>query len=160
MTDYKKIEDYGIIGDLDTCALVGKDGSIDWCCFPHIESFSIFASILDIEKGGHFVVQPSEHFESEQKYMGNTNVLQTIFQTSLGTATLIDFMLLKEKDKVENIAPAICRKVICSDGVINVNYPTLTDGASCESSQPLRETFVLRSAVCRSSSPFEDGPSI
>ena len=55
---YKPIEDYGVIGDLHTVALVGKDGSIDWCCLPHFDSPSVFASILDAQKGGFFKIAP------------------------------------------------------------------------------------------------------
>ena len=51
---YKPIESYGVIGDLHTVALVGMDGSIDWCCLPHFDSPSIFAAILDERKGGFF----------------------------------------------------------------------------------------------------------
>ena len=50
--EYKPIEDYGVIGNLETVALVGRDGAIDWCCFPHVESASIFARILDTDRGG------------------------------------------------------------------------------------------------------------
>lgn len=51
--EYNKIEQYGLIGNLETCALVGRDGSLDWCCFPHLESLSVFAAIVDIDQGGH-----------------------------------------------------------------------------------------------------------
>lgn len=101
MKGYKKIEHYGIIGNLDTCALVGKDGSIDWCCFPHIESPSIFAGILDVDKGGHFAVRPSEPYESEQEYIERTNILKTVFKTPSGVVTLIDFMPLREGEKTD-----------------------------------------------------------
>ena len=53
---YKPIESYGVIGDLHTVALVGMDGSIDWCCLPHFDSPSIFAAILDEHKGGFFKI--------------------------------------------------------------------------------------------------------
>ena len=55
---YKPIENYGVIGDLHTVALVGMDGSIDWCCLPHFDSPSIFAAILDDQKGGFFKIAP------------------------------------------------------------------------------------------------------
>jgi GH15 family glucan-1,4-alpha-glucosidase len=89
---YKPIEDYGIIGDLHTVALVGIDGSIDWCCLPHFDSPSIFGAILDDEKGGYFKISalaPSRH---KQLYLPDTNVLITRFFGEEGIAELIDFM--------------------------------------------------------------------
>ncbi len=56
MTNYQPIENYGIIGDLDTVALVGMDGSIDFMCFPHFDSPSIFAALLDHRRGGRFQI--------------------------------------------------------------------------------------------------------
>ncbi|MFO0753629.1 MAG: glycoside hydrolase family 15 protein [Thermodesulfovibrionales bacterium] len=96
MDRFKKLEEYGIIGDLDTCALVGRDGSLDWCCFPHLESPSIFAAILDPGKGGLFSLHPSSSFHSEQRYLENTNVLQTLFRAPSGEVELTDFMLPRE----------------------------------------------------------------
>jgi GH15 family glucan-1,4-alpha-glucosidase len=64
MNDDKPLADYGLIGNLETCALVGSCGSIDWCCLPHIDSQSIFAGILDAERGGYFAIQPANEFES------------------------------------------------------------------------------------------------
>lgn len=121
MKDFKKLEHYGIIGNLNTCALVGRDGSIEWCCFPHIESPSIFASILDIDKGGHFAVRPSGPFESEQQYIEKTNILQTVFHTSSGTTILTDFMPLKQGDEAETReSQTIYRKVTCGKGSIKL----------------------------------------
>ncbi len=90
--DYKPISDYGIIGNMLSAALVGTDGSIDWCCLPRFDSPSIFAAILDDEKGGKFHIKPRTPFESRQAYLPNTNILQTTFQTEAGTATVVDFM--------------------------------------------------------------------
>jgi GH15 family glucan-1,4-alpha-glucosidase len=89
---YKPISDYGIIGNMLSAALVGIDGSIDWCCLPRFDSPSIFAAILDDEKGGQFHIRPEGPFQSHQAYLPNTNVLQTTFETQMGTASLIDFM--------------------------------------------------------------------
>lgn len=121
MKDYKKLGHYGIIGNLDTCALIGRDGSIDWCCFPHIESPSIFADILDIDKGGHFAVRPSGSFDSEQQYIGKTNVLKTTFHTSSGTAIMLDFMPLRETGEAGVYEEhAIYRKLTCSSGSVDM----------------------------------------
>ncbi len=72
---YKPIEDYGVIGDLHTVALVGKDGSIDWCCLPHFDSPSIFAGILDARKGGFFKIAPIHQAVERQMYLPDTCVL-------------------------------------------------------------------------------------
>jgi GH15 family glucan-1,4-alpha-glucosidase len=71
---YRPIENYGIIGDMHSVALVGMDGSIDWLCFPHFDSPSVFGAILDDEKGGRFRISPaSEDFKSKQLYWPDTN---------------------------------------------------------------------------------------
>ena len=72
---YTSIGDYGIIGDLHTVALVSIDGSIDWCCLPHFDSPSIFASILDARKGGRFKISPTHASVQKQLYYADTCVL-------------------------------------------------------------------------------------
>jgi GH15 family glucan-1,4-alpha-glucosidase len=89
---YLPIEDHGIIGNLYTAALVGKDGSIDWLCLPAFDSPSVFCSILDDEKGGHFVLRPVEYTRSQQLYLPDTNVLLTRFFSPEGLAETLDFM--------------------------------------------------------------------
>ena len=120
---YKKIEDYGIIGNLDTCALIGVDGSVDWCCFPHIESKSVFAAILDDDKGGSFKISPKDKHESMQEYVENTNVLVTTFTTLGGSvATITDFMPLKGWDSDKNVShQAIYRKIRAESGATEFN---------------------------------------
>ena len=117
-TQYKRLEDYGLIGNLATCALVGRDGSIDWCCFPHLESPSVFAAILDIRKGGHFHIRPLGHGGGDQTYVANTNVLRTTFQTSTGTATLTDFMPVEDHTDPQH--QSLLRKVSCSQGSVEL----------------------------------------
>ncbi len=89
---YKSIGEYGIIGNCHTAALVSIDGSIDWYCLPRFDSPSVFAAILDDDKGGRFHIMPTMPFESHQAYLPNTNVLQTTFQTETGIVTVTDFM--------------------------------------------------------------------
>ena len=84
---YKKISDYGIVGNLQTIALVGLDGSIDWFCLPHIDSPSIFGALLDDEKGGRFAITPVGAYESTAAYLNDTNILKTTFRTDDGRGT-------------------------------------------------------------------------
>ena len=92
---YQPIENYGIVGDLHTVALVGKDGSIDWFCFPHFDSPSVFAALLDDTKGGRFSIAPT-HVGARRKqfYWPETNVLITRFLTPEGVGQITDFMPL------------------------------------------------------------------
>ncbi|HKZ26646.1 MAG TPA: trehalase-like domain-containing protein, partial [Rubrobacteraceae bacterium] len=89
---YLPIEDHGIVGDLHTAALIGTDGTVDWLCLPAFDSPSIFASILDDEKGGHFKLQPERYDRSQQLYLPDTNVLLTRFLSPEGVAEILDFM--------------------------------------------------------------------
>lgn len=97
---YQPIEDYAIIGDLHTVALVGKHGSIDWCCIPRFDSPSVFGALIDVNKGGYFQIAPS--FEQttsvghRQLYLPETNVLVTRFLTNDGVGEITDFMPIKE----------------------------------------------------------------
>src|SRR5262245_32740766 len=90
---YLPIGQYGVIGDLHTAALVGSNGSIDWCCLPRFDSPSVFAALLDHEHGGYWRICPVEPATSEQRYLPGTNVLQTVFHlTEGGVLDVTDFM--------------------------------------------------------------------
>ncbi|MDX1411950.1 MAG: trehalase-like domain-containing protein, partial [Nitrospirales bacterium] len=90
---YQPIENYGLIGNMRTTALVGMNGSIDWFCFPYFDSPSLFAAILDDAKGGRFKIAPiPDGVRSKQYYWPDTNVLVTRFHTPAGVGRLIDFM--------------------------------------------------------------------
>ena len=90
---YQPIENYGIIGDLHSVALVGMDGSIDWLCLPSFDSPSVFAAILDDENGGRFKIAPtSDNVTPKQLYWPDTNVLITRFFTPEGVAEVTDYM--------------------------------------------------------------------
>jgi GH15 family glucan-1,4-alpha-glucosidase len=88
-----KIEDYAMIGDLQTAALVGRDGSIDWLCFPRFDSAACFASLLGAERNGRWIVAPAvEVTRTSRRYREGTLVLETEFETAQGTVRLVDFM--------------------------------------------------------------------
>jgi len=90
---YQPIENHGVIGDLHTVALVGLDGTIDWLCFPHFDSPSVFAAILDDERGGSFAIAPlMDETRHKQFYWPDTNILVTRFLSEQAVAELIDFM--------------------------------------------------------------------
>ena len=89
---YLQISDYGLIGDRHSAALVGLDGSIDWCCFPRFDSPAVFSRILDWRKGGYFQVAPMGVRSVKRRYLPGTNVLETTFETDTGLAKLTDFM--------------------------------------------------------------------
>ena len=89
------IENHGIIGDLHTIALVGMDGTIDFFCFPQFDSPSVFASLLDDEKGGRFALAPVlDEARTKQLYLPDTNVLLTRFLSDEGVAEISDFMVI------------------------------------------------------------------
>ena len=91
---------YGLIGDMSSAALVGADGSVDWCCLPRFDSPSVFASILDEDIGGRFRIRPSGAYtDGRQVYMQDTNILETIFTTPDGVVKITDFMPIQDNDK-------------------------------------------------------------
>lgn len=93
MNDYQPIENYGIIGDLHTAALVGMNGSIDFMSFPHFDSPTIFASLLDSQKGGRFRIAPKlNEVKHKQFYLPDTNILLSRFLSGDGVAEISDFM--------------------------------------------------------------------
>ena len=96
---YQPIEDYAIIGDLHTVALVGKNGSIDWCCIPCFDSPTVFGALLDARKGGYFSIAPpnTPGMSRKQLYLPETNVLITRFLTVEGVGELTDFMPVKRE---------------------------------------------------------------
>ena len=89
----QKIEDYGLIGDCETAALVGRDGSIDWLCWPAFDSDACFAALLGNHRNGRWLISPAEEVtKSSRRYWDNTLILETRFETANGVVALIDFM--------------------------------------------------------------------
>jgi GH15 family glucan-1,4-alpha-glucosidase len=96
---YQPIEDYGVIGNLHTVALVGLDGSIDWCCMPHFDSPSVFGALLDAAKGGRFKITTVKESTHKQFYIPDSNILVTRFMNPDGTGEIIDFMPVAKNPK-------------------------------------------------------------
>ena len=109
------IENHGVVGDLKTVALVDMNGTIDFMCWPRFESPSMFASLLDSERGGTFELEPDlENMRRRQMYLPDTNVLLTRFLSAKGVAEISDFMtategkqqLIRRVKKVAQLQPS------------------------------------------------------
>jgi GH15 family glucan-1,4-alpha-glucosidase len=88
-----RIEDYGLIGDCETAALVGRGGSIDWLCWPAFDSDACFAALLGDNRCGRWLIAPAEEIsKTSRRYRDNTLILETRFETASGAIELIDFM--------------------------------------------------------------------
>ncbi|MCU1312134.1 MAG: glycoside hydrolase, family 15, partial [Candidatus Angelobacter sp.] len=118
---YQPIENYGIIGNMRTVALVGMNGSIDWCCYPHFDSPSIFGAILDDNKGGRFQICPiGDHVRQKQFYWPSTNILITRFSLPDGVAELEDFIpagLPSDSPWYQNLY----RRIRCVRGTVRIS---------------------------------------
>jgi GH15 family glucan-1,4-alpha-glucosidase len=114
--DYLPIAEHGIIGDLHTIALVGTDGTIDWYCCPTFDSPSVFASILDRERGGYYRIAPVYGgWTTKQLYFPDTNVLITRFLSEEGVGELQGFMPIA-RDGEERHRHRLVRRVFCVRG--------------------------------------------
>ncbi|MHC3468001.1 glycoside hydrolase family 15 protein [Streptomyces sp. 7R007] len=114
---YLPIAEHGLIGDLRSVALVGTDGTIDWYCCPAFDAPSIFASILDAERGGRFELAATVPAKTKQFYFPDTNVLITRFFTEDGVGEVQDFMPLSG-ESVESERHRLIRRVVCVRGSI------------------------------------------
>ncbi|WP_405522889.1 glycoside hydrolase family 15 protein [Streptomyces canus] len=116
-TGYLPIAEHGLIGDLRSVALVGTDGTIDWYCCPSFDAPSVFASILDAERGGCFELAATVPARTKQFYFPDTNVLITRFYTEDGVGEVQDFMPV-DGDMVETERHRLIRRVVCVRGSI------------------------------------------
>jgi GH15 family glucan-1,4-alpha-glucosidase len=149
-----RIEDYALIGDCKTAALVGRDGSIDWLCWPRFDSAACFAALLGTAENGRWLVAPKRSsFRVRRRYRASTLVLETEFETETGSATVIDFMPPADgADLVRIVVGRSGRVDFHTELVVRFNYGAtvpwvnrLDDGAINAIAGP--ERVVLRTPV-------------
>jgi GH15 family glucan-1,4-alpha-glucosidase len=98
----KPLEDYGLIGNMISAALVARDGSIDWLCLPHFDSPACFAALLGGPEHGRWVIAPADSSQSSRRYLDDTAILETRFESKRGAVTVTDFMpLTEDEEKVD-----------------------------------------------------------
>jgi GH15 family glucan-1,4-alpha-glucosidase len=114
-TRYLPVAEHGLIGDLRSAALVGTNGTIDWYCCPRFDAPSVFASILDADKGGAFELAPDAPARTKQFYFPDTNVLITRFFAEDGVGEIQDFMPIVD-DSREADRHRLIRRVVCVRG--------------------------------------------
>jgi GH15 family glucan-1,4-alpha-glucosidase len=117
------IGDYAIVGDCRSAALVSTRGSIDWLCWPRFDSPSLFAALLDSRKGGCFSISPTDPFATSRRYVGDSAVLETTFETGTGAARLTDLMpVASETDKSRALWPdhELLRHIECVAGTVEI----------------------------------------
>lgn len=96
--EIQKIQDYAVIGDGRSAALISNRGSIDWLCWPRFDSPSVFGAIVDRERGGHWSIRPAQDSKVSRRYLEKTNVLETTFASDSGKIVLTDFMSVTSED--------------------------------------------------------------
>jgi GH15 family glucan-1,4-alpha-glucosidase len=149
-----RIEDYALIGDLQTAALVGRDGSIDWCCFPRFDSGACFAALLGTPDNGRWLVAPiGPVTRSTRRYRPDTLVLETLHETDQGSVRVIDFMpprgeapdIVRIVEGVEGLVPMRSELVIRFDYGQIVPWVRRVDGARLAVAGP--DALCLRTPV-------------
>ncbi len=117
------IDDYAVIGDCRSAALVSRYGSIDWLCWPCFDSSSVFAKLLDAKSGGHWQIRPTDPFRAQRRYVGTTNVVEMVFETDTGVVRLTDLMpIVSEDRKHPQLLPdqQILRIIECLSGSVAI----------------------------------------
>src|SRR5579871_229613 len=150
-----KVEDYAIIGDCETAALVARDGSVDWLCWPCFDSGACFAALVGTSDNGCWRLTAADPITRlTRRYRGHSLILETQIETPGGAATVVDFM--PPREKASDLVRLVCghrgRVTMRTELVLRFDYgalvPRLTrldDGAFCAASGP--EMAVLRTPV-------------
>jgi GH15 family glucan-1,4-alpha-glucosidase len=125
MEAYPPIGDYALIGDCRSASLVSRDGSVDWYCLPRFDSPALFAALLDRERGGHFRIAPTAAYRTRRRYLAETAVLETTFETATGAVQVTDFMPLPGGETIwpdfaDIPHPRLVRLVRCLSGEVEL----------------------------------------
>lgn len=149
---YLPIGAYALIGDTQTTALVATDGAIDWCCLPHVDSPAIFCRLLDASRGGYFRIGPIGGYSTARRYLDDTNVLQTQFDTDTGRLWLTDLMAIEAGDALQPHAAAlpthdVLRLVEVPSGEVEIEvefYPTFDYARQSATIDPVDRGVMAR----------------
>ncbi|KAM0514246.1 hypothetical protein ACHAPE_007083 [Trichoderma viride] len=161
---YLPIEDYGIVGNMHTCALAGLDGSIDFMCWPDFDSPTVFCRLLDKNKGGYFSISPPDEFActTKQQYLPSSCILQTRYIHEDGVVDVVDFFPRPKSAKVmtkgykqnayreainvqEELKKWVVRRVECIRGSLPINveiFPAFNYGRDSHETTLLQETHT------------------
>jgi GH15 family glucan-1,4-alpha-glucosidase len=140
------IGDHALIGDGRSAALVTRDGAIDWLCWPRFDSPAVFAAILDAERGGRWRIAPREPFRATRRYLPDSCVLVTTFETDGGVLTLTDLMTVaSEQDKRRELLPEheLLRVASCSRGEVELELEFDPRPGYAARTRPLRDRGLL-----------------
>ena len=124
-SSYPPIGDYALVSDCHSAALVSRDGSVDWCCFDRFDARPVFGRLLDWSHGGYFRIAVKGYYSTTRRYLPDTNILETTFETANGRITLTDCLAVHEAAQAEDgdaVAPyrQLVRLVRCEAGEVTV----------------------------------------
>ncbi|HJV11006.1 MAG TPA: trehalase-like domain-containing protein, partial [Burkholderiales bacterium] len=119
-----RIEDYALVGDCRTAALVGRNGSIDWLCWPRFDSPACFAALLGAPENGYWRIAPAGEFTATRRYMSGTLILETQFEAAEGAVAVVDFMPVgsAQSDLVRMVVGLRGCVTMESEGVLRFDY--------------------------------------
>jgi GH15 family glucan-1,4-alpha-glucosidase len=142
---YPPVADYALLSDCHSAALVSRDGSIDWCCFHRVDASPVFARLLDRKVGGYFQIAPRDPFTVTRRYLPDTNIIETRFETRDGVMLLIDFFALQE-DSTRHPLHQLLRIVRCQGGTVRVGFefmPRFDYGRTIPRYEPLDDDLGI-----------------